>query len=364
MRIFGSPHRYYQGPGVFDELGPIVEPSGRTPLVVVDKFMLGVLGERLDATMIRAGVKAEIRGFDGEITYPAIDALIATVVGPKPSAAVGIGGGKALDSAKAVALKLEIPVITVPTAASNDSPTSALIAMYDDYHVMISVDRLPRNPEAVVVDTAIIASAPSKFLRAGIGDAVAKKFEAEGCWNGSGNTPYGTRPLRTALAIADACYRTLLEHAVPAIAAVERKEVDDSLESVVEACLLMSGLGFENGGLSISHSLTRGLVKARGAKNAIHGDQVAYGALVHLAVEGNNDQTIDELMQFYRKIGLPCTLAELGMDTATGEEIRQIATWTMTAPHLRNTQAVVTEQSIEAALLRIEGLARRFGAAA
>ena len=230
MRIFGSPHRYYQGPGVFDELGPIIAPLGTRPVIVVDGFMLETLGGRLEATLGRAGVTASVKPFSGEITYAAIDAIIADLGGAAPTTAVGIGGGKALDLAKGIALKLALPVVTVPTIASNDSPTSSLIAMYDSAQVMISVDKLPRSPEAVVVDTAIIAKAPARLLRAGIGDALAKKFEAEGCHAGTGRTPFGTRPLHTAIVIADACYRTLRAHAADALAAVERQQVDAALE--------------------------------------------------------------------------------------------------------------------------------------
>jgi glycerol dehydrogenase len=85
MRLFGSPHRYYQGPGVFDDLGAILAPLGPHPLVVVDAFMLGVLGPRLEASLAKAGVRATIRSFGGEITYRAIDALIAGLGGAVPA---------------------------------------------------------------------------------------------------------------------------------------------------------------------------------------------------------------------------------------------------------------------------------------
>ncbi len=357
MRLFGSPHRYHQGPGIFDELGPVLAAYGPQPLIVIDAFMLESLGPRLDATLAKASLRALIRPFGGEISYPAIDGLIASLEGVRPSAAVGIGGGKALDAAKGVALKMGLPVVTVPTIASNDSPTSASIAMYDDAHVMIAVDRLPRSPDAVMVDTAIIATAPARLLRAGIGDAIAKKFEAEGCWNGKGVTPFGTRPLRTAIVIADACYGTLREHAAEALASVERREVSDALEAVVEATILMSGLGFENGGLSIAHSMTRGLVKARKARDAIHGDQVAYGLLVQLALEGRSDGFIDDLMAFFRTINLPCNLAGLAMIQPDRAEIVDLARWSMTAPHLCNLPMTVTQGGLEEAIERIERLA-------
>ncbi len=354
VRIFGGPHRYFQGPGALDRLGQAAAPFGLRPLLVADEFILGQLGARLERSLRESGLDPVVRSFSGEITYPAIDALKLSLEGIVPAIAIGVGGGKSLDAAKAVARQLDIDVITVPTIASNDSPTSASIAMYDDQHVMISVDRLARSPQAVIVDTELIARAPVHFLRAGIGDALSKKFEADGCFAGTGITPFGTRPLATAIAIADACYRTLRENAEAALEAVARQQVTDALEATVEATVLMSGLGFENGGLSLAHSLTRGLVKARDAKNAIHGAHVAWGLLVQLAAEGRDDDFISDLRAFNGRTSLPRTLAELGMDHPTEDEIDEIARWTMTAPHLTNLGVRLTQDMVGDAIRRIE----------
>lgn len=355
-KIFGAPHRYIQGPDALDELGKVAAIFGPSPVVIADAFILEKMGARIETILREAGLTPMICAFGGEITYPAIDALKASLNGAVPGVAIGIGGGKSLDAAKALALKLGIDVITVPTIASNDSPTSASIAMYDDHHVMISVDRLRRSPEAVIVDTKLIAAAPAMFLRAGIGDAISKKFEADGCLAGSGLTPFGTRPLLTAIAIADVCYRTLRQHAAAALKSIDSGDVDDAVEATVEAVILMSGLGFENGGLSLSHSLTRGLVKARDAQNAIHGQHVAWGVLVQLAAEGRPDAEILDLLGFHREIGLAFNLAGLGMANPTATEIAEIARWTMTAPHLKNLPRAVDADDIAAAIVRLETL--------
>ncbi|PYE23906.1 glycerol dehydrogenase [Rhizobium sp. PP-CC-3A-592] len=357
FRIFGAPHRYIQGPDALDALGRVAAAFGPSPVVIADAFILERMGARVEANLRDAGLTPVILTFGGEITYPAIDALITSLCGVVPAIAIGIGGGKSLDAAKGLALKLGIDVITVPTIASNDSPTSASIAMYDDQHVMISVDRLKRSPEAVIVDTKLIAAAPALFLRAGIGDAISKKFEAEGCLAGHGITPFGTRPLITGIAIADACYRVLRAHSAAALQSVERGEVSDALEATVEAVILMSGLGFENGGLSLSHSLTRGLVKARGAKSAIHGQHVAWGVLVQLAAEGRPDAELVDMIAFHRSLDLATTLQQLGMDNATDAEIADIAEWTMTAPHLKNLPFTITAADVALAIHHVERLA-------
>lgn len=357
LRIFGSPRRYLQGPGALDQLGASARPYGPNPVLVGDSHVMTMLGETLRGLCAAEGLAPVCLTLDGEITRAAIAGLQERLGDRDVSLVIGVGGGKSLDAAKALAVRLQKPVFTVPTIASNDSPTSAAIAMYDDNHVMIAVDRMEANPDLVLVDTALIAQAPVNFLLAGIGDAISKKFEADGCLVGSGVTPFGTRPLLTAIAIADCCYRTIRQHGVAAVGACKRNEVTVELEAVIEAAVLMSGLGFENGGLSLAHSLTRGIVKTRDAMNAIHGYQIAWALLVQWAAEERADEDILDLMAFYREIGLPASLPELGMTDPTTQEIDQMAEWTMVAPHLANLDRPVDPAMLAAAIRRVETLA-------
>lgn len=352
LRVFAGPLRYVQGPGALDALGTVVAPYGRRPVVVTDAFVHDLLGQRVAAMLAAAGLTPEVRLLPGEITSAAADELVASVSGVGAGVVVGIGGGKSLDAAKAVSLRLGVPVVTVPTIASNDSPTSRAVAMYDDEHRMVSVDQLPANPHAVVVDTALVAAAPVDFLRAGVGDAISKRFEAAGCAAGTGVTTLGSRPLLVGAAIATAAYDVIRAHAAPGLAACERGEVTDDLEALVEAVILLSGLGFENGGLSLAHSLTRGLMQARGADRALHGQHVAWATLVQRTVEGADD--VADLRGFLRSIGLSTSLPELGMVDPSLDEIRAIARVTMGAPHLANLAWPVDERDVVVAILEVE----------
>jgi glycerol dehydrogenase len=354
--MFAGPLRYVQGPGALDLLGGVLAPYGDRPLIVTDAYVRGLLGDRLTEILERSGLAPVFRELAGEITARAADEITASAQAIGVGVVVGVGGGKSLDAAKAVSLRLGLPVVTVPSVASNDSPTSAAIAMYDEDHRLVSVDRLPANPHAVVVDTELLAAAPVAFLRAGIGDAVAKKFEAAACRAGSGVTALGTRPLRIGSAIADACYDVLREHAAAGLAACEHNRVDESLEAVVEAVLLLSGLGFENGGLSVAHSLTRGLMQARGARDAMHGSHVAWATLVQRVVEHASADEVSDLRTFLIEVGLPTELDGLGMLSPTAEEIRDIARITMTAPHLTNLPVPLTEDVLVDAIHTVERL--------
>ena len=150
LRIFGSPQRYVQGPGALDQLGLSARPYGANPVLVGDTHVMTMLGDRLRGLCEAEGLEPLCLTLEGEITRAAISELKEQLGGRDVSLVIGVGGGKSLDAAKALAVLIEKPVFTVPTIASNDSPTSAAIAMYDDNHVMIAVDRMEANPDLVL----------------------------------------------------------------------------------------------------------------------------------------------------------------------------------------------------------------------
>lgn len=352
MRIFGGPTRYVQGPGAIAQLGTLTERLTGRPLLVIDADVLPFVEGQLRATF--GDRPHQLLAFRGEVTWTAIDALAGQA--GDADCVIGVGGGKGLDAAKGVALRRHLPFIAVPSIASNDSPTGRAMAIYDEAHVLVAIETLPDSPLLVVADTALIANAPARFLRSGMGDALAKKFEAERARaDGSGNF-FGTPPLRIAQVVADACYLTLREHGVAALAAAERHEPDAAFEAVVEANVLMAGLAWESGGLSYAHAVVRGLVKARGAAAAPHGDHVAYGTLVQLAIEGRDDPFIDDVMRFSHSVGLPVALAELGMAAPQAEEIAEIARLTALGPKGGRITVAVAPEAIAAAIGRVEAL--------
>jgi len=353
IRIFGGPTRYVQGPGAVGELGTLTERLTKLPLLVVDADVLPFVEAQLATAF--AGRNTTTIAFRGEVTQASIDALARQA--SDADCVIGIGGGKGLDAAKGVAFKLHLPFIAVPSIASNDSPTGRSMAIYNDDHVLVAIETIADSPLLVVADTQLIANAPARFLRTGMGDALAKKFEAERAVADGASNFFGTRQLRTALAIADACYQTLREHGVAAMAAAERHEPDEAFEAVVEANVLMAGLAWESGGLSYAHAVVRGLVKARGAAAAPHGDHVGYATLVQLAIEDRDDAFIHDVIGFNRSVGLPVSLGELGMTSPTKAEIAEIARLTTIGPKGGRIIVDASTEAIAAAITRVETLA-------
>jgi glycerol dehydrogenase len=352
LRRFVAPGRYVQGPGAIDQLGPIVADGWRRCVVLVDEFLVPELWPRLDRSLAAAGVAAAMRAVSGEVTAERMQRLAARVPRRQADVVVAAGGGKTLDMGKGVASALGVRIVTVPTIASNDGPASRVIATYDEDHRLVATPTMAESPWAVVVDTELIAAAPVKYLLSGIGDALAKRFEAAACGRGHGMTSAGTRPLALAGYIADGCYDTLLRFAAEAVSSASRGTVTPALERVVEAVILMSGMAFENGGLSLAHSLTRGLLVTVGARQRLHGEHVAYGLLVQLQHE-QDVTALAEVSEFLGELGMATSLEALG-GTPDEETFAAIAAAALSAPHMANCQPRPSAESLTVALRAVE----------
>jgi glycerol dehydrogenase len=358
FRIFGAPHRYVQGPGVIARLGEELSALGQRPLIIADSTVLALLKAPLVSGLGSLASSACWAAFQGECTHDEIARIAATAA--HADVVVGVGGGKTIDTAKGVSLSLGLRVVIVPTVASNDSPTSRLAVLYTAAHELSEVRLLPTNPDVVLVDTAIIAQAPERFFVAGIGDALSKKFEAAQCFAAGGLNFYKAHPPFVAQQLGDCCYDTIRRYAESALIALRTRTPNEAFERVVEATVLLSGLAFESGGLSIAHSVLRGFSIIPSLTKSLHGEQVAFGLIVQWLLEGRSHAQIDELLTFYVSIGLPRTLAALGHDGNVADIASAIASHTWAnAPYIRNLTAPVDERRIEEAILNADDLGRR-----
>jgi glycerol dehydrogenase len=353
-KTFMSTGCYIQGPGSLDLVGEKAATLGKRPALVCDAGVRNLIEDRLSKSFAAAKIAVETYPFAGEITVAVIESLTAQARADAIDVVIGAGGGKALDAAKGVARRLSLPFISVPTIASTDAPAARGLVVYDDDHRVVAVEQMERNPDFVIVDTEVIAKAPPQFLRAGIGDAISKRFEAQGCWSGTGFNKHRTRPTKTAIMIADACYDIVRQHGAAAMRAAQQGKVTDDLEYVVEAAVLLSTLAFENGGLSIAHALAPPLGLVRGACDALHGEHVAYATLVQMTTERRPDAEIEDVRAFLRDIGLPVSLRDLGLPDPTDAEIAELARATVANPHVLNQPRPVTVADLDRAIREVE----------
>ncbi|WP_417241203.1 iron-containing alcohol dehydrogenase [Celeribacter halophilus] len=353
VAVFGAPGRYVQGPAALDLLGDCVATLGTQAVVVIDSAVRSLVESRIVASLEAANVDRRLLPIDGELLQDIGCSLAAACADfGNVEVVVGVGGGRAIDASKALAEVLNCSLVTVPTIASNDAPTSKNFVLYTPMHELAEVRHLMRNPDYVLVDETVISAAPKSFLAAGIGDAIAKKFEADACTMVAGANMFAASPTRTAAVIAEACYQTLLTHGIVALEQAGLGQSTRELSATIEATILMAGLGFESGGLSVAHAMTRGLSRIEGVKSTPHGFQVAYALLVQLKLQGIAPDP--RMIALYRSAGLPLSLTSLAGEMPTDEQLLILAKTTLPVPHVRNFPCGVTESSLVAAVHAVE----------
>lgn len=355
------PGRYMQGAGAIQRLGTELTRYGRKGLMVCDAFVLDHLLSGFRESLERNS-EVVIERFGGECSDEEIQRLVSVGRGAGCDLVIGMGGGKTLDTAKAVAYELKSPVVIIPTIASTDAPCSALSVIYTPQGTFKRYLFLPRNPDLVLVDTQIIVQAPVRFLVSGIGDALATWFEAESCRKKYARNMTGDLGSMTAYALAELCYDTLLEYGVLAKEACEARAVTPAFERVVEANTLLSGLGFESGGLAAAHAIHNGLTVLEQTHQYYHGEKVAFGTLASLFLTDQPAGRIDEVYGFCEDVGLPITLAEIGLgDVSEADLLRVASAACAEGETIYNEPIPVTPASVLAALKAAdaEGKARK-----
>ena len=176
-----------------------------------------------------------------------------------------------------------------------------------------------------MVDTKVISQAPKRLLASGIADGLATWVEARAVMQANGKTMLGQQQTLAGIAIAKKCEETLFADGLQAMAACEAKVVTPALENIVEANTLLSGLGFESGGLAAAHAIHNGFTALTGdIHHLTHGEKVAYGTLVQLLLENRPKEELDKYIEFYKKIGMPTTLKEMYLDQVGYDDLIKV----------------------------------------
>ncbi len=324
-KILISPSKYIQGAGAINEIGRHVKDLGSNALVLGGKTGMSSIQQALADSFAKSNLRFITETFGGQCSRQEIDRVISLVKSNHIDVMVGAGGGKALDTAKAVAHFTEIPVAVIPTIAATDAPCSAVAILYTNQGSFESCLMLRQNPSLVLVDTAIIVQAPVRLFISGMGDALATWFEADACAKANANNLPGGQSTSAALCLARLCYDLLIEYGYQAKMAVANKVVTPAVEKIVEANILLSGIGFESSGLAAAHAIHNGLTVLEETHHAYHGEKVAFGTLAQMVMENRSRAELEEVFKFCKEVGLPVTLADIGVTEATHGKIRKIA---------------------------------------
>ncbi len=294
-------------------------------LIVAGRNAASQLSDLWERSLAQAGYKYDIHHFGGECTGLEIDRVTAKGHSLGAKIVIGSGGGKVIDTSRAAAADLGASVVSCPSIASSDAPCSAISVLYKEDGSYDRYRIYGRNPDLVLVDTTLIAHSPKRHLVAGMGDALATLFEAEACQKSGALNTRGGAALQTAVNMARLCFDTLMKYGRAACVSIEKNEVSQALDHVVEANTLLSGLGFESGGLAAAHAIHNGLTRVPQTHKMMHGEKVAFGTITQLIMQQADKALLEEVTTFCKDVGLPTTFADLGLDEISDGDLRIIA---------------------------------------
>ncbi len=324
ISLMVAPARVVRGRQAIGDAIEHIIALGKRPLLVggersLELKSLQVLCDRAELTIERAN-------YAPDCCQSSLDRLKQLVADHRADLIIGVGGGKCLDAAKLLAYHCQLPVVTMPTSAATCAAWTALSNIYSEEGAFLHDVSLPKCPDLLVLDYDLVATAPQRMLVAGIGDAIAKWYEA------SVSSGHSTQTLLIAAVQQARVLRDILFQ--KSIGAIEQPGGEDWQE-VVDATILLAGVIGGLGGAQCrtvaAHAVHNGLTHLPGSHHALHGEKVAYGILVQLRLEemlqGSKLAAVarQQLLEFYSAIGLPKTLANLGLSEITLSQLHHAA---------------------------------------
>jgi glycerol dehydrogenase len=330
----------------------VAQKLGDRILIIGGKTALEKSKEKIEQAL-RACEQIEFHfaWYGGECTYENMETLIEEARKRESNLILGVGGGKAIDTAKGVAERLDMPVITLPTIASTCAATTALSIVYTEKGDFADLYYLDHCPVHIFVDTTIIAESPWRYQWAGIGDAMAKFYETKATTRGKTLS----HSVQLGKQISCLCAAPMLECGVKAVQ--DNKDQVDShdLREVTLNSLISTGLasiliGMENNGAA-AHGLFYGMTMLPEIEHHLHGEVVAYGILFLLMLDEDREE-IRRLSPFYREIGWPTRLKDLNLSRADISEA--VIEKALSAPDMGKMPYKVTREKLLKALDELE----------
>lgn len=357
-KVLKGPARYIQGAGVLRELDRHLAGMGKRLLVMISRSGMGRFCSVLEECCRDYELIYDV--FSGECCQSSIDRLTARAREEGCTAVLAIGGGRIMDTAKAVANFAGIPLVIVPTVASTDAPCSAVSVVYTETGEFDKNLFFPNGATVVLVDTEIIMKAPADLFVAGIGDALATYFEARACWNAGGDNRAGGKPTRAAYGLASMCWELLRQYGVRAVEDLRQGLCSEAVETVVEVAAYLSSVGFESGGLAVAHSLQKGLSFIPELHRNHHGCIVSFCTVVQLVMEQAAE--LEEVLALCTALGLPVSLADLGYPEPDHDLLRLAAEKTCFPGSTAYYVEGVTAETLYEAILKADALGRAYRA--
>ncbi len=350
---------YMIGEDVYRKAGAILKKHGKTAVVVGGKTAMEKAADEIIESLKADGISVTGKvWFGGDSTYENVEMLKQDPAVQKADMILAVGGGKACDTCKVLAEQTDKALFAFPTIASNCAPCTALAIMYDTQGRFKDNFYSARPPLFVFINDRIIAQAPVKYLQAGIGDALSKEAEVALALR----HVELDQNLLLGLSLCAACTEPLLKYGEEAMKACEENRTCAALQEVALDIVISTGLVsnmtvcpefYYN--TNLAHCFYYGATIFPVYHDHLHGFWVAYGVLVLLDYD-NQTELRDRVMNFYRKVGLPVTLAQVGL---TKEDLPALTDKASKVPGWHVDGYELTKEKFMQAVLNVDALGRK-----
>ncbi|WP_192457449.1 iron-containing alcohol dehydrogenase family protein [Musicola keenii] len=350
------PATVLRGAGASQQLGKTCARLGTRVLVVGGHRALAATESLIREQLQQAGVTLAGLEWTGEhCSISQIERLCGRVRDTDSDVLLAVGGGKALDTGKAVAYQSGIPVVTLPTIAATCAAVTPLSVRYHDDGHFHDLYLLPVAPAAVVIDSALLARAPLRWLAAGLGDTLAKWYEFRAIDTGHSDNGFAS----SSRANSEICFQLIQRYGAQACQTVAVGESNAALDQVLDAIFLFAGLTSlmaSGAHAAAAHALYEGFTVCDKTREFGHGLLVGFGNLCLLALEQRSDAELLEAIRLADACAVPLTLAEICPDLSD-DELNAIVSASVKAPDMANLSFAVTDADVHRAIRRVEALA-------
>jgi glycerol dehydrogenase len=351
LKVTTGPGQYIRKEGLVTEAGLYIEKFGKTAVLIGGNTSREIIEADLMNSLSEKGITLiQSLWYGGESSSSNIEYLVNQLNSYSYDILIATGGGKAIDTVKAVAYRVNKPLVVIPTIAATCAAATSISILYSNEGEFMEISRESKAPELVLIDSNIILNAPVRYLIAGIGDTLAKWFETKSSIKKAVPNVIN----QTAIAIASNLYQILLKSGKESVASVQVKTVSKEFEDMVDAIILVSGSVSGYGGddcrTAAAHAIYSGLTIFPEVHHTYHGEIVAFGILAQLCMEKTDDEEIKTLIQYYQEVGLPFTLRQMGIESLTDQQWKELGDITVTIEDMANMPFEVTPDMVISAV--------------
>ncbi|MDQ0273436.1 iron-containing alcohol dehydrogenase family protein [Cytobacillus purgationiresistens] len=357
MKVTVGPAQYIRESGLLSEIGLYIEKFGKKAVLIGGIISRETVEAPLIESLTKHGMTLEQSlWYGGEASITNVDLLVEKLDTLDYDVIIAAGGGKAIDTVKAVAHRVNKPLVAIPTIAATCAATTPICIIYSDEGEFLEISRESKVPEMVLVDSDVILHAPVRYLIAGIGDTLAKWFETKT----SAKKAIPNARNQTAIAIAGQLYQTMLNIGKQAVTSIEEEKMTPELEDMIDAVILISGSVSGYGGddcrTAGAHAIYSGLTIFPEVHETYHGEIVAFGILAMLCMEGEDEQEIRELIRYYQEVSLPYTLKQMNIARLTEAQWQELGEVSVTIEDMANMPFDVTPEMVVKAVSKADSI--------